>query len=434
MVNLEHVNISVLGASVSPGNMGVNCLAAGAIKSVLRQYPRAEISFFDYEKESSVKRLKLQDREVLVPLVNIRFSKKIWLANHIALLLLLAITVKLLPFRWMRRWVIGRNRCLTYMSKADLVLALNGGDSFSDMYGVERLLYVSLPQMLPLLMGKKLVLLPQTVGPFTARPSRALARYILRRAARIYTRDHQSLRLVDRLAPGALASGKSTVTFDLGFVVDPVVPEHVKIEGLTLGPDHRLPLVGINVSGLLASGGYNHKNMFGLQGDYGALIRSLVDMVILERGGAVLLIPHVFGDGPENDVDACRRIHHDLGGKYEGRLGIVRGDYDQSEIKYVIGQCDLFVGSRMHACIGALSQHIPTVCIAYSDKFIGVMETIGIGDMVADARLLRREDILLTVSEAFERRSAVRAKLESKMTDVKKEVLELFAGLDNCSN
>ena len=31
----------------------------------------------------------------------------------------------------------------------------------------------------------------------------------------------------------------------------------------------------------------------------------------------------------------------------------------------------------------------PAVCIAYSDKFSGVMETIGIESMVADARRLK---------------------------------------------
>ena len=47
-------------------------------------------------------------------------------------------------------------------------------------------------------------------------------------------------------------------------------------------------------------------------------------------------------------------------------------------MKYLIGQCDFFVGSRMHSCIAAVSQCVPAVSIAYSDKFIGVMATLGL--------------------------------------------------------
>ena len=65
---------------------------------------------------------------------------------------------------------------------------------------------------------------------------------------------------------------------------------------------------------------------------------------------------------------------------------IVDREYDQHEIKGVIGMCDFFVGSRMHACIGALSQGIPCVGVAYSMKFRGVFESVGVADWVVDSR------------------------------------------------
>jgi polysaccharide pyruvyl transferase WcaK-like protein len=48
----------------------------------------------------------------------------------------------------------------------------------------------------------------------------------------------------------------------------------------------------------------------------------------------------------------------------------------------------------MHACIAALSQGIPCVGIAYSRKFRGVFETVGLPDMALDARELPEKDML----------------------------------------
>ena len=51
------------------------------------------------------------------------------------------------------------------ISEVDIAVAVSGGDSFSDIYGLSRFFYVALPQLLITIMGKKLVFLPQTIGP-----------------------------------------------------------------------------------------------------------------------------------------------------------------------------------------------------------------------------------------------------------------------------
>ena len=48
----------------------------------------------------------------------------------------------------------------------------------------------------------------------------------------------------------------------------------------------------------------------------------------------------------------------------------------------------------MHACIAALSQGIPAVGIAYSKKFLGVFETVGVQNMVVDARELSTDELV----------------------------------------
>jgi len=148
--------------------------------------------------------------------------------------------------------------------------------------------------------------------------------------------------------------------------------------------------------------------------------------LIIEKGARVILVPHVFGDDQESDSSGCDSLFNELKEHYGDRLGVVRGSYDQSEIKYVIGQFDFFVGSRMHACIAALSQAVPAVAIAYSDKFIGVMSSIGDPEVVADATKLTADAILERVRVRFDQRTAQRRFLEGVIPEIRHSTLNVL--------
>jgi colanic acid/amylovoran biosynthesis protein len=425
--------ILLLGATFLTQNMGVGALAAGAIRCLLTRYPGAHIRLLDYSEEASVQHVSCNGQEVSVPLINMRFSKRIYLPNHIVSLLLCATLLRLLPSQAMRTWLVRRSKCLQQIDTADLVTALSGGDSFSDIYGMQRLLYCALPQILVLLMGKQLVLLPQTLGPFRSTASQLIARFILRHATLVYARDYKSLAMIEPLVGRGFVRQKYSFSYDLGFVLDSCAPSQISVHGMSLDEAVGLPLVGLNVSGLLYMGGYSTKNMFGLRLSYSELMDRLIDLMITNKNTRVLLIPHVFGADPENDVAACEKVFTALSPRYGDRLGLLRGSFDQSEVKHVIGHCDFFIGSRMHACIAALSQCVPCVPIAYSDKFLGVIGSIDIGDidgigpLVADARKVNTDQILEAVDRCYENRTLLRNLLQQKMPAVRRSTLAILA-------
>src|SRR5207244_1279177 len=146
-------NILVLGATFNTANMGVSALAAGSIRCILQRYPEAEIFLLDYGRQSFQQRFQFGDRHVRIHFVNMRFSKKFYLTNNVGLLILLALALKLLPWKQIREKLIARNTCLRHIHESDLATSIAGGDSFSDIYGLGRLLYVALPQILVLLLG-----------------------------------------------------------------------------------------------------------------------------------------------------------------------------------------------------------------------------------------------------------------------------------------
>jgi polysaccharide pyruvyl transferase WcaK-like protein len=418
--------IGLLGATFATNNLGVSALAAGTVRCALEQHPDAEVFLLDYGREPQVFTLRLRERVVELPLVNLRFSWRIYLRNNIARLLLAALALKVFPSRRFRERLLSKNEWLRRICSADLIAAISGGDSFSDIYGFERLLYVALPQILALLLGKRLVLLPQTIGPFRGRIAKSIARYILTRAELVYSRDRTGLTETASLMGEPLGGSKLRFFYDVGFAVEPIAPATLEIAGLEPLSSGAGDLVGFNVSGLLFMGGYTRDNMFGLKVDYVGLVRELIAYLIREKNARVLLVPHVLGEHSESDASVCERLYDTLKEEFPGRIGYVRGWYNQSEIKHVIGQCDFFIGSRMHACIAAVSQNIPAVAIAYSDKFVGVMQSIGIESLVVDARGHDASEVRAAIERAFEQRDSLRRQLEQTMPQVKAAVLKLF--------
>src|SRR5579862_1958612 len=350
-------SICLLGVATEDGNNGTRALCAGAAACILEEFPDAEISIFDYAREGRTIPFTYKQKTIQVRLVNARFSKNLFQRNHIARLIAEACISRLIPFKQLRRAFIRRNPWLEHLQQADLAAAISGGDSFSDIYGLQRLLYVSLPQILVLLLGKPLVLLPQTLGPFKGALARFTAGWILKRATRIYSRDSAGLRKTAGWLGSRLDPARLRFCYDVAFALESTPPAVLDVVGFEDRPgtlrveySQDSPLVGLNVSGLLSLGGYDRNNMFGLGMGYDKLINDLIEFLIEQKSAKVLLIPHVIGVGPECDSPVCARIYERLEGRYKGKLGLARGAYNQSEIKHIIGSCDLFIGSRMHAC------------------------------------------------------------------------------------
>jgi polysaccharide pyruvyl transferase WcaK-like protein len=108
------------------------------------------------------------------------------------------------------------------------------------------------------------------------------------------------------------------------------------------------------------------------------------------------------------------------------RVHLVTEHFDHHQTKYIIGQLDFFIGARMHACIAALSQAVPAVGLAYSRKFAGVFESLGVGNLVVDLRSGDDSSISERVNKLFERRHEFAAELGVRVPGIRAKVLNLL--------
>lgn len=308
---------------------------------------------------------------------------------------------------------------------------ITGGDSFSDLYGMRRLIFGFLRKWLVLLSGTDLVLLPQTYGPFRRRLSRAMARFVLARAAAVYARDEKSLEEIRKLMGRRKMRAVPQLCPDVAFTLSARRPDSPQARQVEQLRSQGRPPVGLNVSGLLYHGGYTGDNMFGLACDYASLIHELLVYFVRQEDRTVLLAPHVIpADFPvENDWEACRAVCEALPADVRERVIVLDGGYDQHQMKYFIGLCDFFMGSRMHSTIAALSQCVPAAGMAYSRKFAGVFETVGVERAVVDLRRLSGEEALGQIRDLYRDRTGLKSQLQERMPAVREQINTLFRNL-----
>lgn len=431
------VTVCVLGASFDTGNLGVSALAESSVKCILARWPNARVCLVGSSREKGTHTLGLNGRDVHVEKLPIRFCKNLFLSCHYGIIAFYAMLLRVLPLAAVRGWIGRRNRTMKTLLDATLFVDISGGDSFSDIYGMRRFTLAFLIRLLPLLLGKDLVMFPQTYGPFKRKRAKRMARYILKRSKRIYSRDKAGLEYVQDLLGEMDAKKRLRFSHDVAFLLDPQAPPSLEVGELSNHRTDTSVVVGLNVSGLIYYGGYTGGNEFGLNVDYQGLIHRLVESLLEREDTLLLLVPHVipasdYGGNVENDLSACIDVHKRFAKTHANRTFVASGRYDQCQVKYIIGMCDFFIGTRMHSCIAALSQCIPAVGLAYSKKFAGVFETVGVEQLVVDLRSTDSDTAIAAIDRALQSRRSVVEHLEETIPAVKRGVLELLEDVDSC--
>jgi polysaccharide pyruvyl transferase WcaK-like protein len=348
----------------------------------------------------------------MVSIVNCRLSPSSPLRDHLAWIILAAMLYRALPFAPLRRAISRSTPWIKALETADLVGDIRGGDSFSDIYGMERFILGFLMAWTVLLVKGNMVQFPQTFGPYQRSVARWLAQVLIKRSSVVIARDEKSRQVAQSLiGPGR----RVWLSPDVAFSLEAIRPERVKLDPPL---DGQAPsrVIGLNVNGLMANGGYTRKNMFNLKLDYRSLLPELVKALLAVDDSELWLVPHTYAppESVESDPEASRQLRQELPEALQGRVRIVSTEYDQHEIKGVIGQCHFFIGSRMHACIAALSQGVPCVGVAYSMKFHGVFDSVGMGEWVVDGREVTNEMAIARILELYRKRDLVRRDLATK--------------------
>jgi colanic acid/amylovoran biosynthesis protein len=418
-------SVCLFGGSLDVSNMGCRALTSSVVNLLRQARPDTQIALLHGSRTRGTRTVRSASATTEVDVVNYRLSPRSKPSEHLFWILTLALVIRCFPVARIRASICRRVAWLDSLEKADIVVDICAGDSFSDIYGWKRYLLNLAPAVSAILLRKPLVLLPQTYGPFKSGVAERIARFVFEHSNRIYCRDRLSLEEVRRILGKKADYLSIKLCPDVAFSLAPLPPKEIQV--IPPMPIDGCRVIGINVSGLLTMGGYTRGNMFGLKGSYPQTITNLIRRILLETDAHILLVPHGSVDCEEGDIRACQSLHSLLARESQGRLHLVTGTYDQHETKFLIGGCSFFIGSRLHACIGALSQGIPTIGIAYSRKFKGVFETVGLENLAVDATQLGQDEIVNLCMSHLEQEARIAAHLRGVLSGVRLELSQVFS-------
>lgn len=390
----DPIRLCLFGASPDTANRGVSALFLSVMNGIYERHADARVTVFDHGAAPREDTLSFGGASFRFTRCGANLSRRYYRRDSLLNMRLSAMLGGL------------GNPGIRAITGADAVFDISGGDSFADLYGLKRFRAMTQTKRLVLDLGRPLVLLPQTYGPFSTPETQGIARGIVRGATMTWARDERSFETLRDLLGGAFDDTRHRTGVDVAFALPRNLPDTLPAPIADwIAPGRTRPVIGLNVSGLIHNRGAEGSRQFGFRGDYRDIIAGLLRRFLDDTDANVILVPHVFARSghEESDPDACHAAARAAGAG--DRLCVLDGDHDAMELKGVISQLDFFCGTRMHSTIAGLSSGVPTSAIAYSKKTLGVFESCGLGHNVTDPRTADPDRCVRDIWHAWETRA-----------------------------
>ncbi|MFM8320774.1 MAG: polysaccharide pyruvyl transferase family protein [Chloroflexota bacterium] len=299
---------------------------------------------------------------------------------------------------------------LAALMEADLVVGTPGGYLYS--YASGRALQILLITfMIALAAGRPVYLLPQSYGPFRTRLERWMTGFVLQHARLVMVREPAS---IPHLAACGLPAQASILLPDMAFAFQSAPDSQAAGMLHQWLPKRMQPLLGVTVINWGDQFQGFHK-----QAEYEqAVAAGIRSFIQVHPTTQVLFLPQCCGPSEhEDDRIPARRIAGILNA-YQQQVTLVETPLAAVLLSAVFGQMDLFLGTRMHSNIFALSHRVPVVAIGYLHKSRGIAQAAGITDWVLDIQQLTAGQLSEKLLALWENRQAVRAHLETIMPEL----------------
>lgn len=367
------LKIALCGACLK-GNLGGPALYIAMVESLKKINPDIDVTVISkYPKDDKEPVSILGWNMVSYPTIT-----QIILGVPFFLLFLLFRKLKL-PRKWL---ALGPLR--VYLTN-DLLIDLSG-ISFTDDRDLSGLLINSLWLLPAIATGIPWVKASQAMGPFKRPIVHYVSRLILPRASAIVARGRESQSLVQQLLPkkkiyelpdvAVLLRSKKTAT------VDKLLLQINAQDGFcTVGPS------------FVVSNAFQKVSV-----DYSLLMANLCDHLAKSTQWKIVLVPHCRATSTSHwdDIDVCEKIYDQS--KSKERIFVLRQDLDVQEVKSLIANSKVAIGSRFHFIVAALSSSIPCIAVGWSHKYYELMEMFGQEEFALNYKTVT-EDILFNLTD-----------------------------------
>lgn len=177
-------------------------------------------------------------------------------------------------------------------------------------------------------------------------------------------------------------------------------------------------MMGLNLSNLILRSKYGGDKEKVFESYY-----NLIDYVLSETDMHIALVPHVMNNA---DMSVLRPIYEKY--KESGKVVLLPESLSAPQLKYVISNCEIYVGARTHSTIAAYSSCVPTLVIGYSVKSKGIAKDLfGTYEhfVVPVYNIEDDRQITCEVKRLIENKDRIKAELQKKIPGYSKAAMDV---------
>ncbi len=389
-------NVVIIGSALS-GNKGAAAMLESSIHTLSERNNNLKftlLSMYPAEdrQQNTYKNLKIIDARPLQLGVGI---------NSLALLYRVA------PF--LRNTLYGKSEAIRALADADVLLD-QGGITFVD--GREKFLLYNIASILPAInMKVPVVKCAQALGTFNNPINKAMSKLFLPKVRTIVSRGDITQSHLDDIGLDNTIEGA-----DYAFLLPNNKADH---DAALEKHSHYIPEGEAQLVGVAPSVVMKKKvDASGL-----SYVEEMVKFIkFLERRGyRVLIVPHSVRTGTDkahnNDLPLCNEIYEQVKSK---SVGMIDKELSSQDLRYLIGECDLFLASRFHAMVSSLAMGVPTLVLGWSHKYKEVLDMFGLEKWAFGHAQLNERYLQKRFDELVAEADQVRIAINENLPKVKK--------------
>lgn len=254
-------------------------------------------------------------------------------------------------------------------SRADFCILSGGGYFYSsNSFFPSRTFFLSaLSGILAKKAGVRTFLFPQSIGPINKVVDLWVIKHLCKVLDRIFVRDRKSELFLSRRG---LGTGKTFFVPDIVNAMPLLLPHFydASIKKTGLG----ISVVDYSFASSFDSIALNH---------YLSVLSNSAAHYFAQTGEPIRLFVQVSIPNVDDDLPIAKLLYQLI--RQRGiPVDIFPVDSPLEKYIHAVQGCRFFIGSRMHACIFALSSGVPSIGLAYQPKFFGLFEQYEISRFV----------------------------------------------------
>lgn len=293
------------------------------------------------------------------------------------------------------------------LTSSDYVISKGGSficsdDSIRSQIALIRLLYIFI---LCIKLGKPPVILCQSIGPYSGLITRLLTNYVLTRCSAVVLREDVCIDSYDYIK----LPDKTYVSTDIAFYAEAIT---LPVD-LDFVPDRMS--IGITIKNVELK----------LNDDYINMFVDAIKHCVSKHNGEIYIFPHVTID---NDIDNSFEVYKRLPDSIKPHVVVLSNNYHALHLKHIYKNMNVFIGTRLHSTIFALSENVPSICITYhGTKALGVFKTLKMEEYVLTC--YNGGELIIVFDKLIECHLKVKTDLKEIISEKRKKLMNIFSDL-----